>query len=385
MVSQVLGPTSDYPEREPVDSAYIDKLVTAVRNLGMDCDEDEAELHSAIWGRLSGTKVALGVRFVGGRPAGYAHFAEAEAPLLGPVTIEPWTGQAQLRQICGDAATDDALAVHGEPSVVCALLDPATRKRLVELFATEPGPASLRIQGCRLTLRGPDTMDLSHRRIMSDVLALVELAGASGVGARALLDRVVHNALEDPVPEVRERNAEMLGQIMSSADEESRTRAAQRLLLSDQVSLDHRLDIFRMVRGLPESRVLPLMQSLLEEGSQELVRRAVTWAEEVKSAGSVRQLLRVLRRFEDPAIIWGVASALCVIEDPKSQPTLLHLLEREDEGLRQLVIEGLGRFGSTDAVSQILPFTKGLFADRELKRCAKRALEQIKARASLQD
>lgn len=384
-MSQVPGPSQEYPEREPVEDAHIDILVSAVRNLGMECDEDDARLRSAIWGRLSGSKIAVGVRFVGGRPVGYAHFAEAEAPLIGPVTIEPWTGQAHLRQICGDTATDEALAVQGEPSVVCALLDPTTRKRIVELFKAEPPPISLRIEGSRVTLRGPETLALTSRRIMSDVLGLLELVGTSRVGTRGLLERMVHNALEDPVSEVRERNADMLGQVMSSADEESRTRAAQRLLLSDQVSLDHRLDIFRMVRGMPETRVLPLMQSLLEDGPQELARRAVTWAEEVKSADSVRQLLRVLRRFEEPTIVRGVVTALCAIEDPKSQATLLKLLEREDEGLRVLIIEGLGRFGTTDAVAPILPFTKGLFADREIKRSAKQALERIKARASLQD
>ena len=86
-------------------------------------------------------------------------------------------------------------------------------------------------------------------------------------------ERVVTNALEDDSPHVRENNAAVLGELMSKAGPDARYGAAVRLLPSEEIPLDHRLDVLRMVRSMPAARVRPLMQLMLEEGALELVAR----------------------------------------------------------------------------------------------------------------
>lgn len=371
------------PPRQPLGAEVVQRLQGLAQSLSISVPIEEVAERGAIWGWVGPIKVAAGVRFVGGRPVGYAHFAEAEDALLGPVSVEPWTAQAQGRQLCGDEAADATLSLRGDRAVVLAWMDAATRAQLVKLFSTPP--LSLRLAGCRATLRGPETLDLSVDALVAQIEALVGIVASARLRSGSVLDRAVHNALEDPVRDVREANAAVVGALIPSTEEPARTQAAARLLLSPEVSLDHRLDLLRMMRGLPESQVLPLMQTLLEEGPLELVRRAVTWAEESQHPDTVRPLIKVLHRFEDLNLVRGVAGALCSIADPKAQPALLNLLAREDPALRAAVIEGLGGFAGRDALPQILPFTKGLFVDRELKRVARAAVERIQARVTPED
>lgn len=367
--------------RERLTPPLVAPILETARRLGIPADPAAALERGAVWGAVSGIRVAMGVRFVAGRAAGYAHFAEVDDPVVGPVTVEPWTGQARGRQVSGDPEVDRALAVHGEPPVVRALLGADVRGRLVALFAALPRPASLQIARRRLTFRGPDTMAIEPARMEAEVRLLVALADDLRLSRRTLLERVVVTALDDEIPEVRERNAAVLGELMSTAGPEARYGAAVRLLRAEEISLDHRLDILRIVRAMPVERVRPLMQLLLEDGSLELARRAVGWVKESRSEDCLRHLVRVMHRFDDPSLARSVAEAMGEIGDPKAQPTLLNLLNREDDGLRTAALTALGRVGTRDALPAILPFTKGLFLDRELKRAAKEAQERIEARA----
>ena len=368
--------------RERVTLALMAPVLDAARGLGVAVDEAQALARGAVWGEVEGVRIAMGIRFLAGRAAGYAHFAEVEEPVVGPVTVEPWTGLARGRQPSGDPVLDRALAVHGDPPVVRALLDEASREVLVALFAPLPRPVSLQIARRKLTFRGPETMAVEPERVQADLRRLIQLANALRLSRRTLLERVVVNALEDSEAEVRERNAAVLGELMSTSGPEARYGAAVRLLRSDEISLDHRLDILRIVRSMPAERIRPLMHLLLEEGSLELARRAVGWVRETRSGESMRHLVRALHRFDDVSLARSVAEAMAATRDPKAQPTLLNMLNREDDGLRTAVIEALGHVGTRDATAAIQPFTKGLFLDRELKRAAREALDRIEARAA---
>lgn len=368
------------PARAPLERAQIEPLLGAARELGIDADAEDVAARGALWGSYRSVRVALGVRFVGGQPVGFAHFAEAPDPVLGPLTVEPWTGQARGRQLSGDAEADGAIAVHGDPPMVRAWLDAPTRARLVELFAHIPRPLSLRMERRRATFRGAETLDVTAARVRADVEALVALVDGARLSSRPELERVVHNALEDPEPEVRERNAAVLGELMSAAGEDARYGAAVRLLSTDQIAIDHRVDLLRIVRTLPAERIAPLMHRLLDEGELALARRAVSWAGEVEDEESVRHLVKLLRRFDDSSLRLAVVEVLGQIGDSRAQTALLNLLDREEEGLRMHVIRALGRVGGAEAAEQIRPFTKGLFTDRELKKAAREAMTEIEAR-----
>lgn len=374
---------SGAPAREPVSSELMAPVLETARRLGVEADPEEARAKGAVWARLDDVRVAMGVRFVSGRAVGFAHFAEAPEPVVGPFTVEPWTGQARGRQPSGDSELDAALAVHGDPPVVRGALDAANRPRLVDLFAAVPRPASLQVSGRRLTLRGPDSRAISADRMEAEVRLLVALTRDLRLSRRTLLERVVTNALEDDSPHVRENNAAVLGELMSKAGPDARYGAAVRLLPSEEIPLDHRLDVLRMVRSMPAARVRPLMQLMLEEGALELARRAVGWVKETRCDDCLRHLVKVMHRFDDRALARSVAEAMGELRDPKAQPTLLNLLNREDDAVRISALEALGRVGGREVLPTILPYTKGLFVDRDLKRAAREAMERIEARGEV--
>lgn len=377
--------SSPPPPRHPLEAQDVLRLEALAHSLGLPVVEGHAAQHAAIWGWIGPMKVAVGVRFVGGRAVGHAHFVEAPGALLGPASVEPWSAQGQGRQLSADEAFDEVLSARGDPAVVGAWLDEATRKQLRGIFAHDPAPSSLRLSGARATLRGPDTATLEVAAVTEQIKALLSVVQSAQLQTRSLLDRAVHNALHDSNADVRTLNAALIGELMPGASESARAHAAGQLLLSSDIALDHRLDLLRIVRGLPTDQALPLMTDLLDQGPLELARRAVTWAEEKCEPETVRPLVRLLHRFDESNLTRGVVSALSAIKDPKAQPALLNLLTREDEALRLAVIEGLGGFGNRDAAAHIMPFTKGLFVDRELKRVAREAVDQIQARGAGQD
>lgn len=373
---------SSRPGRAPVSEAVMAPLFAAAEALSLDFDPEEACARAAIWGHVGGTKVAIGVRFVRGEPVGYAHYAEVSEPVVGPVTVEPWTGQARGRQPTGDAEIDDRLAIHGDPPVVRAWLDEDTRGHLARLFSVEPPPTSLVIERHRVTFRGPESLDTGPERVQAEVEALIAVVEAARLSNRPLLERVVHNALEDPERAVRERNAEVLGELLPTVGDDAKYGAAVRLLATDSISIDHRLTVLRIARGLPPERVMPLMQSMLDTGPLELARRAAAWVADNESRDMTRALVRALGRFDDAALARRIVAILGHLEDQRAQPSLLKLLDREDDGLRIEVAEALGRLGGAEAIPALEGFTKGFFMDRDLKRAAREAIERIQARGA---
>ena len=174
---------------------------------------------------------------------------------------------------------DDVVEVHGEPSVVLALLNKEVRQK-VAVFVTNRG--SLR-QG-RLTGRSP--LLVAESDVLSCVRMTVHLAEAlSSAEGGGICPRLARNAVEDPVPGVRLLNLLQLQEAFAGtgdAREASRAAladpspwvrlAAARFLHGDVETLEA-LARDRQVPDQAASEAVALLAARLTRGSRRPVAR----------------------------------------------------------------------------------------------------------------
>jgi HEAT repeat protein len=300
--------------------------------------------------------------------------------------------------LTGDAVFDDVVEVHGEPSVVHALLDKEVRQKVV-LFVTNRG--SLR-RG-RLTGRSP--LVVAESDVLSCVRMTVRLAEAlSSAEGGGICPRLARNVVEDPVPGVRLLNLLQLQEAFGGTGE---AREASRAALSDP-SPWARLAAARFLQGevqalealardrevpdqaaaeaiellaarLSLERAGPLLVDVVKSRTSDARRQAIQELGRLRHGPALGPLVVVMER-DDPRTAAAAATALGALGDPRAEVSLLGVLGRDDASLRLAAARALGRLGSVKSVAPLLALLEARGLDADGRQAIRGAIASIQSR-----
>jgi HEAT repeat protein len=89
------------------------------------------------------------------------------------------------------------------------------------------------------------------------------------------------------------------------------------------------------------------------------------------------EIIAALSSDSDPALSAAAATTLGLLGDPQAEDALIRLLACENSAVRCAAAKSLGIVGTVHAVEPLLPLTKGLLGDAELRQAAQDAVRRI--------
>ena len=373
------------------------------RRLGLERRARTWRVVRRICGVIDGCEVQIGL------PAGRWPLTQIEvrppvaAPRLGIAFRARWLPVELATQSTevhtDDHAFDRDVVLHGDEAQVRAMLDAAARRTVLALLARDVWVEA-----------GAWRYSFSDQRFDARVDAMVHLlvktARALSVSPEAIPAKLAAQVEADPDPSVRAGCLALLARDFHDAPSAQQAgltalgslRTAQRLsaasLVGGEAAIPVLIDVVRakqlepaqrleafqlLVRDCPYARLGPALDSALRSGKPALVACAVAAVGRARD-GSRLATLRELASAVDAEVAQAVAQALSQLQDPSTQPELLHLLERDELAVRQHAAVGLGRVGTVAAVEPLLRYTHGLLTDPTLKELAREAVGRIQER-----
>jgi hypothetical protein len=306
----------------------------------------------------------------------------------------------------GDKGFDDTFYIGGSPALVLALLDAATRRRLLTLLLQLDPAGRLEIADGELRAEFPERVYGYLGSVLPRLLGLM-LETARGLPNQVkLLPRLVDNARHDTEPGVRLRNLlvlmrefgedpltqETLRAACADPSPEIRLRAAsalgaeQRQVLLDIVD-DPAADdtcaahaVYALGSDLAIERTIPLLERALRLRHFGTAHACVDTLGRTDSRAARQRLSRVIWH-EEAELSVSAARALGRRADPGAEPLLIHALQHAADGVRTAVAEALARAGS---VAAVLPLKEAAERHRDAAflRAARQAIAHIQSRAA---
>jgi hypothetical protein len=298
----------------------------------------------------------------------------------------------------GDELFDRRFCVEGSTRLMAALLDEETRRLLLGVeFEGE-----MEITGSEIRL---DTFGRNLRDLLPVLLALIRRLTEHG----DVVQRLAHNARQDPAAGVRLRN---LLALIRELPGDARTLEALRTACADpsprirlraarELGAERRDVLFELAENLEDDAVSAEAVSFLGRGAagarlpckrtqsilvealhRRCLRSARACLEALGQSGddaAVDALARVLA-LEQGELAPAAALALGATGSPTAEPPLLLALQREEANLRVAAATALGRVGSVDAVLPLQQAAEGSPGDRELHQAARQAIAEIQSR-----
>lgn len=317
--------------------------------------------------RSKSAAASLHLEISGGLPSGLS---------LWPRTVSPSGLQTTGEEVqVGDRAFDDAFSVRGDEQEILVRLDATTR---AVLRGAARSPWAFERGVWWQTVWSVSGEDL-ERHLDEGLLITRALRGDDGAedrGKEAVVEKIARLAVSDPALGVRQR---AFAWLLSFERTHPLTRAAleaacrdrdQDIQLMAARELGHLETLARLAATASEPIRLEALELLVRQApSDELTRRFLD--EILRKTGPADGPDRPIRK-----------AALSLIEElalADFEATLVTLLDEHDDDLRVRVMRTLGRVGSLDAVSALLPFRE-LIVGFSLKDAARMAIFEIQAR-----
>jgi len=238
----------------------------------------------------------------------------------------------------GDSVFDDAMLLRGPERTLRARLDHRSRATVLELLED----SALAVEDGVVRWQKMKTVVEAHE-LGAAISQTVKLSLALDCRAMDVEGRFLDILRRDPEPDVRRR---CLEQLLEGAGEAIREEA---------------LDLAR-VDDSPRVRLVAVQQGLRHADS-------VTWDDLKPFARSPETSLRVFAA----ELVGKHALA-------GAQSALLAMLDSDDPPIQIAAAGALEVVGGREAVEPLLPLTKGLLTDVDLKTAARAAVESIQAR-----
>jgi HEAT repeat protein len=133
-----------------------------------------------------------------------------------------------------------------------------------------------------------------------------------------------------------------------------------------------------LTKKAPSEKVRPLLEKLLDSLNPAVRKEAIAdlgWLRHRPAAGKLCRLTATADSETAVVLAWALAK----IGDPAAEPTLLSLLEREEEELKIAAANALGRVGTATAVEPLMKLTGSLLGS-DLGHAAEKAIAEIQSR-----
>lgn len=301
-----------------------------------------------------------------------------------------------------DAPFDAAVLLDGATVETVAVLDHATRERLLQFVAQEGG----RVADGVLEQTAIGTP--AAGAIVRQVRALVDLARCLSLKDRSVPPLLLANATQDPVPGVRGRNLELLiGSFPHSAEAHEACRFA--ILHTDSVPIlllaaEHLgaeawpglqevcarglapeelrvAALKRLVTGAPHASQVPTFLALLGEKSPRLWRPAVEGLGVLRHAPAFDAIVARLPGADGTSAA-VIAESLERIADARAETPLIGLLQHPDPRARAAAAVALGNLGTVRAVEPLLACARSssFLGGGDLRRYVEAAVRAIQSR-----
>lgn len=397
------------------------KWARAAKELGLEFQSSAWFKQSHISGRLDSFEITM----LRGR---YHPLTSADLTVNGDerlnsrLRLHPRSGRSNFLEeadgeevLVGDASFDAQVRIHGDPSIVFAILNHETRTAVLNLLK----------DGTAWVSRGLVHVQIDSKaerdRIVSSIRAAVHVATLLALPEEAVASALAAIALTDPMADVRQRSKEYLLRVLSNC---SRTtlrfvrgqhypfsepvlrRAAEvetdfdpylRMLGAIVLGGDSGLNGLRRIvedRSAPESvrccaliafvgrstwdNVAPTIRFVLSTDKQQILTVAV-WA--VGIAQDDRPIARVheLAETAGEGLATAIAQTLKRLGKTESEPTLLALLNHSSEAVRVQAAEALSTVGTTRSVESLLRISSES-GSADLKSTAHSAARRIQGR-----
>jgi hypothetical protein len=238
----------------------------------------------------------------------------------------------------GDTAFDDAILIRGPERMLRAQLDADNRNRL----STALMDHSLEVVDGVVRWQKMGTVTEPHR-LSAAIDEVVDVARALDVRGLDVTQALLDNLRDDPAAGVRRQ---CLLQLMEDRDPEV-VKQALRIAESD---------------GSPQVRLVAKMQAIKNAP-------AVGWAE-----------VHMFASAKEPDHAVFAAQLVRKHTLHAGHDAMVDLLGRDDADVRVAAAKALAVIGRREAVEHLLPLTKGLLADEQVKSATRFAVESIQGR-----
>ena len=274
--------------------------------------------------------------------------------------------------LTGDPVFDDMVEVHGEPSIVLALMGRELRQK-VALFAATRGDLRAGTLTWRANLNPPQAEIPAAIRKTLDLATALSSAEGGGI-----CERLARNATTDPLPGVRLLNLLQLHDAFpaaSEAREASRgslddaspwVRLAAARFLQEEIEVLESLARDRLVPDQAASEAVallaarletekagPILVDVLKGRTGDTQRQAIEELGRLRYAAAHGPLVVVMER-ADPRTAAAAATALGRLGDPRAEISRLRMLGREAVEVRLAAARALGRLGTVKSVAPLL-------------------------------
>lgn len=302
----------------------------------------------------------------------------------------------------GDDGFDRAVLVRGDPLVLTAALDAASRQRFFNLMQRFPaarvkdGQVVVEVSGRpvgpseviahldeivalarSLTFTAAGTQERLSRILEGDSFGPVRLRAAEALAQRTRLpvaEAALQHALKDRAPEVRAVAARALGD----------TAAMLRLLASDTVPNTIRADLCARLsrRGAAPTLLAPILPRLLDAPGEDAagLRLAALRVVAAVDPELARRVLPPRARSRDPHERAAVAVGLGALGDEAHERAVLALLEDDAIEVRLAAAQALGRVGTLHAVPPLRVLAGAWLGSADVAAAASEAITHIEAR-----
>jgi len=301
--------------------------------------------------------------------------------------------------LTGDPVFDDVVEVHGEPSIVLALMTKELRQKVAVFVGTggqlEAGRLSHRARALLLQAEIPAALRMMVR--LAD-----DLSSSEGGG---ICERLARNAGSDPIPAARLWNLLQLHDAFARTEE---ARDVSRAALADSspwVRLaaarflgDEGLEVLEalardrqipdqaaveavalLAARLPMDRAGPLLVDVLKSLAGDARRQAIDELGRLRYEPALTPLIVVLGR-ADPRTAASAAGALGSLRDDRAEPSLLKSIDSEAHELRLAAAKALGSLGSVRSVQPLLTLLDSRRLDAAGRQCVRDAVASIQSR-----
>jgi HEAT repeat protein len=381
----------------------------AARDLGLDLHKGSFFQGDAIAGRVDGVEVRVDTfrRSQGKSSATYTRIRVRAPGVPGNLSLGNEGFFSSIQKALGgqdiqtdDKGFDELLRIRGDEAQVVALLGDEAR-RAVRREVGGSG-VSVRDGEAYWETRG----HLRDRvELVSRVRGMIDLEKQLTLGSTSIHERLSRNALADRNPRVRLRNLVLLQRrapssreavetsraLMDFADPSVRLAAAMHLgdeglatieALVNAPDVDAALmsdALQHLIANVPVTRVGGILESALDSHHEAVQHVAIQGITKLGHRGAIDRLVRV-GDGDSTRLTVTVATALAQLGDPRAEPALVRWLGRNNEAVCIAAARALGTIGTVAAVEPLLPHTKGLLTDADLKRAAREAIEKIQSR-----
>ena len=298
----------------------------------------------------------------------------------------------------GDASFDSTVVLRGDRHDARVRFDEHAR-----MTAMKAVSAGVRLKNADVSLvKGGLVTDPA--KLLQMTLQVIGLAAALDMSNESPQGRLLRILKTDSEPKVRRRS---LQELLNRFDDTAEAREAAEMAIQDEapnvrLAAARTLGRFEPISDVLRDRAQP---SEFRQYAAEIIGTSLSGREDVVAcleevlkqgeAPVVAEVLRAMGRIaHEPRS--ELLAPLCQVGDSDSrlevarmlgrligrfaEPTLIRMLDDEDQAVVLEVMKSLSKVGSRIAVQPLLKHTKGVFADPSVKEAARQTIKAIQSR-----